>query len=168
METHCTGVFSRAAGNPPVTARLYPGYARICSNGVPGNTAVLHIGCRSWHRSSFFEEEDPRCRLSLSPSGRSSHTDQKKCAWDGINRLQRSRNFMEIISYSARHAVRPYGLRILLQFSKTGCWFPLSSFIFMRIIQNKLLLLRAYLIQLIKKLKSWKNRHVLLDLIPAG
>lgn len=91
----------------------------------------------------------------------------KKGAWDVIDRLHQFRNFTEIISYSALHVLGSYSLRIVLQFSKTGCRFPLSSFIFMHLIQKKLLLLRAYLIQLIKK-NNYKNEHVLPDQTPAA
>lgn len=153
METHCAGVFSRAVVNPQ-SLPGYPGKARICSNAVPCNTGLLCVGCGSWHWPSHFEEWDHPCRLGLASRRQVLSCGSKKGAWDVTNRLQRSRNFMEIISCSALHAVSPYGLRILLRLSKTGCWFPVSSFVFMHIIWKKLLLLSRDLIQLIKKIKN--------------
>lgn len=80
MEKGGAGVFSRAVVNPQ-SLTGYPGEVRICSHVLPCNTAVLCTGCRSWHRSSCFEEWDPQCRLSLSSNGSSSRRDEIRCFW---------------------------------------------------------------------------------------
>lgn len=135
---HYAGVLSRAALSPRPATRCSR-EARICSATVPWSTVVLCV-C-SLHGSSCFEEWDPQCRWSLSWNVRSFHMDQKR-----VLGMSSDCTSSEIAWNWFRIQSLTFGLRVVLQLSKAGCWFPLSWFTFIHTVQKKekVLLLRTF------------------------